>query len=413
MIAVIGTLDTKGDKVAYLKQLIEGKGEETLTIDSGVLGSPSFQADIPREEVAEAAGESLDKISSLGNEARAMSIMAEGTSKIVAELYSSGKLGGVIGVGGTMGTSLFLSATKVLPVGVPKVLFSTIGLNVTMASKVSLPPEMVPLDLIMVPAVSDIWGLNSLTKRMLENAAGTIIGTAQMYKESEKLAGKTFVAISTLGTSALKYIQWLKPCLEGIGHEVAAFHSGGGQGQALEQLVRQGIIKGILDLCLLEVADAVCGGILSGEGKLEAASKRGIPQIIAPGAIDFFSWGPPDTLPERFKGRKRRQHNELTWQIETSLEEVAKIAELIGRKLNKGHGPRIVVIPKLGFSEFDKPGCAFYNPERSRVFRRTLKGRLKPEIRVIESEAHINDRAFAEEVAKSFIPLMGHSERQN
>jgi len=406
MIVIVGTLDTKEVEIAYLKQLIEARGGETLVIDCGVLGKPSFQADIPREKTAEVAGKSLDQIRALGDEAKAMRLMAQGTSKIVAELYSSGKLEGLVGIGGTMGTSVFLSVAQVLPTGVPKVILSTAAFSQF------IPPEMVPADLIVVPAVTDIWGLTSLTKRMLENTAGAILGAVQMYKEGEKLTSKIFTAITTLGTSVLKYVLWLKPSLEKMGHEVAVFHIGGGQGWAFERLVRQGSIERLLDLCLLDLypGDApylTPSGFLKVPGRLEAAGERGIPQIIAPGAVDFFAWtGSIDSLPQSFRGRRKHQHNELAWAIERSLEQVAETAELIATKLNRGRGPRIVIIPKLGFSEWDKPGGVFYHPERSKVFGQALKAQLNPEVKIIELEMHINDRAFAEEVARLFSSLM-------
>jgi len=340
MIVIIGTLDTKGDKVAYLKQLIEGKGEKTLVIDSGVLGSPSFQADISRERVAEAAGGSLKEIASLGFEAKAMAVMAKGTSNIVEELYSSGKVDGIIGLGGTMGTSLSLAAIKVLPVGMPKVMVTTVQFGL-------LRYPQATLDLIIVPAVSDIWGLNSLSMRMLQNAAGAIVGAVQLYKQSGELPHTSFVAISTLGTSTLKYVIWLKPLLEEKGFDVAVFHAAG-QGHALEQLVRRGMIKGVLELCLSELTSLLCGSPFIVPREYEAAGEKGIPQVIAPGGIDFFTWGSLDTLPEKYKNRKKYQHNEITWLIESSLEEVAETAHMIDKKLNKGRGPEVEDIQKIG-----------------------------------------------------------------
>jgi uncharacterized protein (UPF0261 family) len=403
MIVIIGTLDTKGDKTAYLKQVIENKGAETLIIDCGVLGEPLFKADIPREKVAEAAGSSISELSSLGGEAEAISIMAQGTAKIVAELYSAGKLDGLLGVGGTMGTSLFLTAANVLPIGVPKAIFSTTAFSPI------LRPSIVPPDLIVVPAVSDIWGLDGLTRRSLENAAGTILGASQLYKEGEDLRGRTFVGITTVGTTSLKYIVWLKPLLEAMNNEVIAFHVGGGQGWSFERLVRQGLIQGVLDLCIVDLCpDNIAKyGFLSVDKRLEAAGERGIPQVIAPGGLQGLLWPKsPDELPARFKRRTIRQHNDLLWGAERSLNEVAQTAELMATKLNKGSGPRTVVIPKRGFTTFDLPGEAFYNPKRSKVFTQALKAKLSPEVTVVELDIHINDRAFAEEVAKIYSSMV-------
>jgi len=405
MIVIVGTLDTKGDKIAYLKQLIEKKGSKTLIVDCGVLGEPLFKADISREEVAKAAGKSIAEIRSLGSEAEAIRVMTQGTSKIVAELYSSGRLDGLLGAGGTMATSLFMPVANLLPVGVPKVFFATTAFSNL------LRPGVVPPDLIVIPAVSDIWGISSLTKRTLENAAGAILGATQMYKEGESLKGKHFVGITTLGTSELKYIVWLKPRLEEMKNEVLAFHIGGGQGWIYEHLIRQGIIKGALDMCFMDLCpdNMIKDGFLSTVGRLEAAGEQGIPQVIAPGSINAFVWQKPlDTLPVSFNWSTRRshKHNELSYGFEKSLEEIAQTAEIMATKLNKGRGPRAIVIPKLGFSEFDKPGYSFYNPERSKAFTQALTAKISPEVTVVELDLHINDQAFAEEVAKIYSSMV-------
>jgi uncharacterized protein (UPF0261 family) len=403
MIVIVGTLDTKGEKIAYLKRVIESKGGKTLVIDCGVLGEPLFKADISGERVAEAAGSRLDDLRSLGSkEAKVMDIMARGAAKIVAELYSAGGLDGLLGIGGTMGTSLFLSVTQVIPVGVPKVIFSTAAFSPF------LRPELVPPDLIVIPAVSDIWGLNALTKRSLENAATTILGVSQVYKEGEDLHSRSFVGITTVGTSALKYIIWLKPALEEMGNEVVPFHVGGGQGWSLEWSVRQGLIKGVLDLCIIDLCPPNIAeyGFFSVGERLEAAIERGIPLVVAPGSVFEIVW--PESLnklPARFKKRRMRQHNELVWSVEKSPREVAETAELMAAKLNKGRGPRTVVIPKRGFGTWDRPGEVFYNPKRSKVFTEALKARLSPEVTVLELDLHINDQAFAEEAAKLYSSL--------
>jgi uncharacterized protein (UPF0261 family) len=403
VIVIVGTLDTKGDKTAYLKQVIESKGAETFVIDCGVLGEPLFEADIPREKVAEAAGSSISELNSLGSEAEAIRIMARGTSKVVAELYAADRLDGLLGVGGTMGTSLFLTAANVLPIGVPKAIFSTTAFSPY------LRPELVPPDLIVIPAISDIWGLDDLTRRSLENAAGTILGSSSLYRESKDLRGRTFIGITTVGTSGLKYIVWLKPLLEERGNQVVAFHVGGGQGWSFERLIRQGLIKGVLDLCIIDFCppSLTKWGFLSMAKRLESAGERGIPQIVTPGSVCEIAWPKSlDELPARFKKRKARQHNDLVWALERSLNEVAQTAELIAAKMNQGRGPRAIVVPKQGITEWDRPEQAFYNPKRIGVFTQALKANLSPEVELVELDLHINDQKFAEEVAKLYSSLV-------
>ena len=367
------------------------------------MAQPIFKADVARQEVAEAAEVGLaDLRSGRSEEAKAMRIMAQGASEIVGQLFAAGKIDGVMGVGGTMGTSLFLTISNILPMGVPKVFVGTTAFSPFMRR------ELVPSDLLVVPLVSDVWGLDVLTKHSLESAAAIIVGISDVYKKRGGLDGRTFVGITTLGTSALKYIVWLKPLFEQRGEEILGFHVGGGQGWPFEQLVRQGLVKGALDLCLLDVLpDSVASyGFLSAPKRLEAAVETGIPQVIAPGDVCEYCWPKTlDELPERFKERKMHQHNDLIWGTQRSLEEVAETAELVATKLNKGKGPRAVVIPQRSFSSWDQLGEDHYNPERSKVFTRAMKRRLSPEVRLVELDLDINAQAFAEEVAKLYFSL--------
>lgn len=400
MIAIIATLDTKGEKVAYINQLIKENGLKTIVVDTGILGDPFFPADITREQVAEAAGRSLESIGALGDETEAVQAMAVGTTKIVNDLYAAGNLDGVIGITGTLGMSLWLSVMKTLPIGLPKVLCCTT------AFVPFCQPEKCPADLIVVPLVSDIWGINSLTRRSLANAAGAIVGITRLNRQYRITPERDILAISTLGTSALTYITELTPYFETRGYEVAAFHVG--QGQGMEQLVRQGAFAGVLDLSLLEVAIEACNLPFIPAGRLEAAVESGVPLVVAPGGVVFkVWWGSEVTMPDVLKKMKRRLHGELAWQIEMTLEEVAQTARLVARRLNQGKGPRAVVVPMRGFIEWDKPGGLFYDPRRPEVFTAALKESLKTDIKVIELEAHVNDKKFADEAAVVFMSLIG------
>lgn len=396
MIAIVATLDTKGEKVAYINQLLKENGLDTIVVDTGILGDPYFPGDITREQVAEAAGRSLESIGAIGDETEAVQAMAVGTSRVVSDLYAAGKLDGVIGITGTLGMSLWLSVMKTLPIGLPKVLCCTT------AFVPFCQPEKCPADLLVVPLVSDIWGINSLTRRSLANAAGAIIGITRLNQQYRITPERPILAVSTLGTSALKYITKLTPYFETRGYEVAAFHVG--QGQGMEQLVRQGAFAGVLDLSLIEVAIEACNLPFIPAGRLEGAVETAVPLVVAPGGVVFkVWWGSEATMPEVLKKMKRRLHGELAWQIEMTLEEVAQTARLVARRLNRGKGPRAVVVPMKGFIEWDKPGELFYNPRRPEIFTATLKQSLKAEIKVIELEAHVNDKEFADEAARVFM----------
>ena len=400
MIAIVATLDTKGEKAAYLNDLVKESGLETTVIDTGVLGKPYFRADITRQEVAVAGGFSLEEVAAMGDETEAIGAMTQGATKVLGELFAAGELDGLVGVSGTLGMSLLLSVMRNLPIGLPKVLCCT-------APFLShARPEMSAPDLMVVPLVSDIWGINSITRRSLENGAGAISGAAKLYRTRKKASQKGMLAISALGTSTLKYIAELTPYFENMGYEVAAFHLG--QGQAMEQLIRQGVFKGVLDLSLIEVTAEVCGLTYIAPGRLEAATEMGIPQVVAPGCVVCtMGWGALASLPEGLKNRKIRPHGELILEIDLTLEEVARTAELVAQRLSKGKGPRTIIIPKQGFVEFDKPGEMFYNPKRTEVFSTALKNNLSPAVEVIELDAHINDQRFSDEVARVFLAMVG------
>jgi uncharacterized protein (UPF0261 family) len=400
LIAIVATLDTKGEKAAYLNDLVKESGLETTVIDTGVLGEPYFRADITRQEVAGAAGLSLKEVAAMGDETKAVGAMTKGTTKVLGKLFASGELDGIVGVSGSLGMSLLMSVMGDLPTGFPKVLCCTTPL-LSYAR-----PEMSAPDVMVVPLVSDIWGINSITRRSLENAAGAISGAAKLYRTRDEASRKEMLAISALGTSALKYIAELTPYFENRGYEVAAFHVG--QGQAMEQLIRQGVFKGVLDLSLIEVTAEVCGLTYIAPGRLEAATEMGIPQVVAPGCVVFTpGWGALASLSEAMMNRKIRPHGELALQIELTLEEVAGTAELVAKRLNKGKGPRAIIIPKQGFIEWDKPGDMFYNPKRTEVFSTALKNNVSPAVEVIELDAHINDQQFSDEVARVFLDMVG------
>lgn len=399
-IAIVGTLDTKGDEVKYLKELIEARGHKVLLIDPGVLGEVPFAPDIDRHRIAEAAGMSLSDVIALGDEGEATKVMARGTALLAQELYSNGQFDGIIALGGSMGTSLGMAVMKVLPLVIPKLMVSTVAFLPV------LHPQEVSKDLTVMPTVADIWGLNRVTKRVLENAAGAISGMVETYKK-EEVSEKPFVGVTTLGSSALKYAPLVKQLLEEREYEVAVFHSNGVGGHAFEQFVEQGLLDAALDLSLFELINYMCGSN-AGVDRLEAIAKRAIPQVVAPGALNFVSWyGPPETLPAQFRERTLHMHNPVTTQIKTSPEEMAAVAELMARKLNKAKGPTVVLVPTRGLCSMDKPGGVFYDPEGDKAFIEVLRRDLEPRIRLVELDVHIDDPLFAQEAVAILDGLMG------
>jgi uncharacterized protein (UPF0261 family) len=388
-IAIVATLDTKGEEASYVKELIAQRGHKVIVIDTGVLGQAAFPPDVTRDQVAEAAGTSLNKLIALGDEGKAIAAMAEGAAIIAQRLHSSGKLDGIVSLGGSMGTSVAMVVMKALPLLMPKLSVSTAAFTPL------IPPDVVSKDLTIMPTVADIWGLNRITKRVLEHAAGAIAGMVETHRE--EVSEKPLIAMTSLGASDLKYALWAKPLLEQMGYEVAMFHTIGVGGKSYEELVKQGAFSGALDLSMFELANYLCGGHGAAD-RLGAIGERAMPVVVAPGSLNYFGWWQPlETLPAQYRGRKVHMHNPIAAQIETSADEMAAGGEFMAKKLNKALGPTVLLIPKRGFSQSDRPGGVFYNPEGRQAFSDALKRNIEPKVEVIELDMHINDPEFARE----------------
>ena len=400
-VVITATLDTKGEETRYIKELIEKRGHKTIVIDTSTLGKAPFPPHISCDEVAEAAGTSMSEIIALGSEGKANEVMTEGVSKIVQQLHSSNMLDGIIAIGGSMGTSLGLSVMKALPLGVPKLMVSTVAFTPMIT------PEVVSKDLTMMQLTVDIWGLDRITEPILKKAAGAIIGMVEAY-EDKTAPSKPLIGITTLGTAGLKYVWHIRPLLEQRGYDMAVFHAVGIGGLTFEQFIDQGLIAGALDLCAHELTNYVCGGLChAGAGRLEAAGRKGIPQVVAPGVAGLINWsGAMETLPPRFRKREKFQHNLLTGGVKASKREMAAVGKVMAEKLNQARGPTAAVIPSRGFDDYDRPGSPFHNPQGRKAFIQALKENLKPEVRFVELDVHINDPEFVTEVIAIFDELM-------
>ncbi len=392
-IVIVGTLDTKGEEVKYIRELIEKRGHKTIVVDGGMLGKPLFQPDISREEVADAAGTNLKELLALGDDVKPVEVMAEGCSSIARQLYSEGKLDGIIAIGGIMGTSLGIGAMRKLPLWLPKLMLSAIGL--TPFSPV-FGPEMRSRDLTLMPTVADLSGVDDVTKTILQNAAGAIAGMVETH-EKKKPSERPLVAIITFGTVVCKQSLWAKPLLQQKGYDVVVFEP---VETALEDLVDQGVIAGTLDF--VAGFSFVNELVYSGERKptpmrFGAGIRRGIPQVFSSGLAEVIAWseslGP---LPPRFKNRELYRRTTTAIDIRASEEEMAAAGEMMAQKLNEMTGPTAMLIPTRGFSEWDRPGRMFYSPEGRKAFAEALKGLIEPKVEVIELDMHINDPEFSE-----------------
>lgn len=386
-IALIGTFDTKGEEFSFLRERIENAGLRTLMIDVGVLGRPPFEVDISQAEVAAAAKEDLAALKTDGDRGRSVAAMALGATAILRRLFEQESIHGVASLGGSAGTTIATAAMRALPHGFPKLMVSTLASGDTS-------PYMGTKDICMMPSVLDIAGLNHVSRRILSNAAGAICGMvatepARASDEKPAIAATMFGVTTPCVTAARR-------SLEERGYEVLVFHATGVGGRAMEQLIEDGAFRAVLDLTTTELADEVVGGVMSaGPHRLEGAGRKGIPQLICPGAIDMVNFGPVETVPARFQSRNLHIHNASVTLMRTTPEECAEIGRITAIKLNRANGPVTVLIPLQGVSAIDQMGGPFYSPEALNAYRGALEAELDSTIRLIEFDAHINDEIFA------------------
>ena len=400
-IAVVATLDTKGVEANFIRDRVEAAGLSALVIDTGVLAEPAVQGDIPRETVAEAAGTSLARLVSEKDRGKSVTAMAEGAAKVVRRLFDAGKIHGIISIGGSAGTTIGTAAMRALPVGFPKVMVSTLASGDTR-------PYVGIKDITMMYSVVDIAGLNRLSRRILANAAAAVCAMAQAElppaAEERPLLAATMFGVTTPCVTRAREI------LEENGFEVLVFHATGTGGLAMEDLIESGFIAGVLDITTTEWADELVGGVLSaGPHRLEAAGKKGIPQVVAPGALDMVNFGPPETVPEKFKTRRFYQHNPTVTLMRTTKEENAQLGRIIAEKLNAAKGPTTFFYPRNGVSAIDQEGQPFYDPEADEAFISFLKASLNPSVQLIEMDNHINDEAFAAALAYSLMEKLARA----
>lgn len=397
-IAIAGTFDSKGHEYAYVKDLIESLGLNTLTINTGVF-EPVFEADVSNEEVAKAAGADIKEIAAKGDRAYATEILSKGMEILVPKLYQEGKFDGIISFGGSGGTSLVTPGMRKLPIGVPKVMVST------MASG-DVSNYVGTSDIVMMPSVVDVAGLNSISTKIFANAAFAIAGMVK-FEDTHVIEKKPLVAATMFGvttpclTAAQEY-------LEARGYEVLIFHATGTGGQSMEALVEGGFIEGVLDITTTEWADELVGGILAaGPHRLEAAGKMGVPQVVSVGAVDMVNFGPMDSVPEKFKGRNLYKHNPMITLMRTTALENKEIGHVIAEKLSVAKGPATIMLPLKGVSGIDAEGEPFYGPEEDKMLFDTIRSEVNRDVVDLEEfDLHVNDKEFAEAAAQKLIDLM-------
>jgi uncharacterized protein (UPF0261 family) len=397
-VVMVGSLDTKGQEFAYVKKLIEAEGLDTLVIDIGVMGEPALEPDVKRDAVAEAGGGDLAYLASGEHKDEAMRVMAAGLAVVVRGLFDEGVVDGILGMGGGGNTSIATSGMRALPVGVPKVMVSTLaGGDVSAYAGTR--------DITFMPSIVDVAGINSISRQIYANAAGAIAGMAKMEAPP---AGeeKPLVAASMFGNTTT-CVDRARAVVEEGGYEVLVFHATGTGGRSMESLITDGYIVGSLDITTTELADEVCGGVLNaGPERCMAASRAGIPAVLVPGCVDMANFWAIDTVPERYKDRNLYQWNPNITLMRTNVQENIKMGEMIASAANAAAAPVAVVLPLKGVSQLDSPGGGFWDPEADGACYDAIKKNLKPGIPVVEMDHNINDREFADKCAGLLLDML-------
>ncbi len=395
-VVLVGTLDTKGSEYDWLRDRVRELGCDVLLVDAGVgPGRSAAAPDVDAARVAAAGGADLERLRAAGDRGAAVRAMAEGAAVVLAELYAAGRLDAVLAVGGSGGSAIAARAVRDLPIGVPKVLVST------MASG-DVAPYIGAKDVTLMYSVVDIAGINRLSRQILGNAAAAAAGMARFRSAAPVGAApvgagadRPLIGASMFGVTT-PAVEAARARLEELGYEVLVFHATGAGGRALEGLVDSDLLAGVLDLTTTELADELVGGVLSaGPSRLTAAARRGVPQVVAPGAMDMVNFGPAETVPERFAGRNCYVHNPTVTLMRTTTAEMAELGGQLAAKLRAGPGPAVVFVPRGGVSALDQPGQPFHDPVADAAcFDAITAGLRGSPVQVVTLDVHINDPAF-------------------
>jgi uncharacterized protein (UPF0261 family) len=407
-----GTLDTKGAEIGFVRDLLLQAGVATLVLDAGVLQPPLFLPDISREEVYAAAGTHLSTIQKMADRGRAVAAAARGMVKIAQNLHSQGLVEGVLGLGGSAGTTIATAAMRALPFGIPKLMVSTLASG-------QVRPYVGVRDIFMLHSVVDISGLNRISRTVLTNAARAMIGMVRPVAKApagrqhisgsyEADDGRGLIAATMFGVTT-PCVEAARKLIEQEGYEVLVFHATGTGGLTMESFISDELISGVLDITTTELADELVGGELSaGRDRLTAAALRGVPQVISVGALDMVNFGPRDTVPEKFHSRRFYQHNPNVTLMRTTPEENDRLGKEIAEKASAAKGPTAVLLPLRGVSAIDLPDQPFWWPEADAALFQSIRNWISPQVRLLELDRHINDPAFARAAAETLLELLGN-----
>jgi uncharacterized protein (UPF0261 family) len=392
-IAILATLDTKGQEAAYIKNLLEAQGHSAVIIDTGPLGPPGILPDISNEEIAQRAGWKLSSLIQTGKREKIMGEMGKGAMNLLVHLYREGKIDGAIGFGGNQGSAMASMAMRALPFGFPKLLISTVASG-------NIRPYVGHKDIGVVFSVGDfLGGLNPVSRFVLKNTVSAIMGMIEHGKGNRRVGrewGKQTIAITALGNTEPAVSLAIKQLHE-KGFQVIPFHASGAGGSAMEELIEQGTIHGVLDLTPHELTEEVVGVgayIPVKPGRLTAAGARGIPQVVSTGGMEYLCFGPRESIPFRLRKRKTYMHNPFNANVKVSRKEMALVGKTMAERLNKAKGMTAVFIPLRGWSIYGAKGGPLHDQVGNSIFLKSLSNHLGARIRLEEIDAHINDAFF-------------------
>ena len=402
-IALLGTMDTKGVEHGFVAGQIRARGHGTMIIDVGTDGPPQIAPDVSREEVARLAGIDLAALIARHDRGEAVAAMSEAAPIILSKLCADGKIDGVISLGGGGGTAIATAGMRALPLGFPKLMVSTLASGNT-ARYVGVK------DIVMMPSIVDVAGLNRISRQVLTRAAGAICGMVESGPATDQSDGDKPIIVASMFGNTTECVQHARKILEAAGYEVLIFHATGTGGRTMESLIESGLVAGVLDITTTEWADELLGGFLTaGPTRLEAAARRGVPAIVVPGCLDMANFHAPDTVPARYAGRTLYPHNPQSTLLRTTPAECAQLGRILAEKVNLSTGPVAVLLPKKAISVISAEGQPFHDPAADAALFEAIKSHLREDISVIELDHRINDPEFADACASTLLTLVSHN----
>jgi uncharacterized protein (UPF0261 family) len=401
-IAVLATLDTKAGEATYLRHRIEDRGWLANVFDVGLGQVPTDLADVAAEEIARVGGATVTELRSSRRRDTAMRAMGEGAARLLTERYELGQLAGVIGVGGNQGTAIASIAMRALPVGLPKLMVSTVASGNVRA-------YVGDSDIAMLFSVGDLLGgPNPVTERVLAKAAAAVVGMAEAEEEFASQATPKSVAITAFGNTHRAVVAAMER-LAKAGRSIVPFHASGACGSAMERLIEEGAMEAVLDLTTHELLGELYPEDIYAPvrpGRLTAAGRLGIPQVVVPGGLEYFCFGAPETIPSHLRDRATHYHNPYNTNVRTSRKELQRVGELMAERLNSSRGPVVVLVPTQGWSEVGSPGGILHDPKANADLVETMREWLDSEIDLREVDTAINDPSFAELAADTILELL-------